>query len=92
MIMHGEKCGYVPVPEKDLPVTLPEVDHYKPTDTGESPLAKMTKWVNVSCPDCGGKAKRETDTMPNWAGSSWYFLRYTDPHNDKALADKTKLK
>ncbi|MEK7583667.1 MAG: leucine--tRNA ligase [Patescibacteria group bacterium] len=91
-IIHCEKCGYVPVPEKDLPVALPDVDHYEPTDTGESPLAKMTEWVDVSCPHCGGHAQRETDTMPNWAGSSWYFLRYTDPHNDKALADKKKLK
>jgi leucyl-tRNA synthetase len=84
-------CRYVPVPEKDLPVKLPEVKNYVPTDTGESPLAAITKWVNVKCPVCGGKAKRETDTMPNWAGSSWYYLRYTDPENKKAFADKKKL-
>jgi len=87
-----EKCKWTPVPEKDLPVRLPEVEHYEPTDTGESPLAAMTDWVNVKCPKCGGPAKRETDTMPNWAGSSWYFLRYCDPRNDKAFADEKKLK
>ena len=82
----------VPVPEKDLPVKLPEVKKYKPTDTGESPLARVAKWVNVKCPKCGSKAKRETDVMPNWAGSSWYFLRYIDPKNKKALAGKAKMK
>ena len=86
------KCGWMPVPEKDLPVKLPEVKSYKPTDTGESPLASITKWVNVKCPKCKGKAKRETDTMPNWAGSSWYYLRYVDPKNKKTFADKSKLK
>lgn len=91
-IIHCEKDGIVPVSEKDLPVELPEVEHYEPTDTGESPLATMTDWVNVKCPKCRGKAKRETDTMPNWAGSSWYFLRYIDPHNDRVLADPKKLK
>jgi len=90
-IIHCPKCGEVEVPEKDLPVELPFVENYKPTDTGESPLAAMKEWVNVSCPKCGGKAKRETDTMPNWAGSSWYFLRYTDPNNDKEFASKPKL-
>jgi len=90
-IIFCDKCGEVPVPENDLPVKLPEVKNYKPTDTGESPLASITKWVNVKCPKCGGPAKRETDTMPNWAGSSWYFLRYTDPKNDKVFADFKKL-
>jgi len=90
-IIHCEKCGEVPVPEKDLPVVLPKVKKYEPTDTGESPLARIPDWVNVKCPKCGGEAKRETDTMPNWAGSSWYFLRYTDPKNKKSLADKKKL-
>ena len=87
-----EKCGCVPLPEDQLPLTLPDTDHYMPTDTGESPLAAMTDWVNTTCPHCGGPAKRETDTMPQWAGSSWYFLRYIDPHNDKCLADPEKLK
>ncbi len=91
-IIHCETCGEVAVPEKDLPVVLPDVEYYEPTDTGESPLAKIETWVNVQCPNCHGDAKRETDTMPNWAGSSWYFMRYTDPHNDKAFADKKKLK
>ncbi|MFR6064527.1 MAG: leucine--tRNA ligase [Eubacterium sp.] len=90
-IVHCEKCGYVPLDESELPLELPNVDSYEPTDTGESPLAKMTEWVNTTCPCCGGPAKRETDTMPQWAGSSWYFLRYTDPHNDKALASKEAL-
>ena len=90
-IVKCEKCGYVPLPESELPLRLPNVDSYEPTDTGESPLAKMTDWVNTACPCCGGSAKRETDTMPQWAGSSWYFLRYTDPHNDKALASKEAL-
>ena len=87
-IIHCDKCGYVAVPEEELPLELPNVESYEPTDTGESPLAKMTDWVNVKCPCCGGDAKRETDTMPQWAGSSWYFLRYMDPHNDKAIASK----
>ncbi|MGM9652719.1 MAG: leucine--tRNA ligase [Eubacteriales bacterium] len=86
-----EKCGWVPLPEEQLPLLLPDVKDYEPTDTGESPLSKMTDWVNTTCPCCGGPAKRETDTMPNWAGSSWYFLRYCDPHNDKALASKEAL-
>ena len=91
-IVHCDKCGYVPIDEKDLPLLLPEVESYMPTDNGESPLAAMTDWVNTTCPCCGGPAKRETDTMPQWAGSSWYFLRYTDPHNDKALASPEALK
>jgi len=86
-----EKCGWVPLPEEQLPLLLPEVENYEPTDTGESPLSKMTDWVNTTCPHCGGPARRETDTMPQWAGSSWYFLRYMDPHNDKALASKEAL-
>lgn len=90
-IVKCEKCGYVPLPESELPLRLPNVDSYEPTDNGESPLSKMTDWVNTTCPCCGGPAKRETDTMPQWAGSSWYFLRYTDPHNDKALASKDAL-
>ena len=84
-------CGWVPLPEDQLPLLLPEVESYEVTDTGESPLAKMTDWVNTTCPQCGGQAQRETDTMPQWAGSSWYFLRYMDPHNDKALASKEAL-
>ena len=91
-IVHCEKCGYVPLDESELPLLLPEVDSYMPTDNGESPLAAMTDWVNTTCPCCGGSAKRETDTMPQWAGSSWYFLRYTDPHNKEALASKEALK
>jgi len=91
-IVHCDKCGYVPVPESELPLVLPNVDSYEPTDNGESPLAKMTDWVNTTCPCCGGPAHRETDTMPQWAGSSWYFLRYCDPHNDKALASPEALK
>ena len=92
-VIHCPECGIVPVPEKDLPVKLPEVKNYKPTETGESPLAAISNWVNVKCPKCGSKkAKRETDTMPNWAGSSWYYLRYTDPHNAKAFAAQDKLK
>lgn len=90
-LVYCEKCGWVPVPEDQLPLRLPEVDSYEPTDDGESPLAKMTDWVNTTCPHCGGPAKRETDTMPQWAGSSWYFLRYCDPHNDQALASKEAL-
>ena len=91
-IIHCEKCGAVAVPEEELPVTLPEVENYEPTGTGESPLAGIDDWVNVKCPKCGGKAKRETNTMPQWAGSSWYYLRYIDPDNDKALVDKEKEK
>ena len=91
-IVHCDKCGYVPIDERELPLLLPEVESYMPTDNGESPLAAMTDWVNTTCPCCGGPAKRETDTMPQWAGSSWYFLRYTDPHNDKALASPEALK
>lgn len=90
-IVHCDKCGYVPIPESELPLRLPMVDSYEPTDTGESPLSKMTDWVETTCPCCGGKAHRETDTMPQWAGSSWYFLRYMDPHNKKALASKEAL-
>ena len=90
-LVNCEKCGWVPVPEEQLPVVLPQVESYEPTDDGESPLSKMTDWVNTTCPCCGGPAKRETDTMPLWAGSSWYFLRYMDPHNDKALASKEAL-
>ena len=91
-IVHCDKCGYVSIDESELPLLLPEVESYMPTDNGESPLAAMTDWVNTTCPCCGGPAKRETDTMPQWAGSSWYFLRYTDPHNDKALASPEALK
>ena len=87
-----DKCGYVPLDEKDLPLLLPDVKSYEPTDTGESPLAHMTDWVNCTCPRCGGPAKRETDTMPQWAGSSWYFLRYMDPHNDKALVGEDAVR
>ena len=86
-----DKCGWQPLPEDQLPLLLPDVESYEPTDDGESPLSKMTDWVNTTCPHCGGPAKRETDTMPQWAGSSWYFLRYMDPHNDKALASKEAL-
>ncbi|MGN0980492.1 MAG: leucine--tRNA ligase [Candidatus Avoscillospira sp.] len=85
------KCGWVPLPESELPLLLPNVESYEPTDTGESPLSKMTDWVNCKCPKCGGDAQRETDTMPQWAGSSWYFLRYMDPHNDKELASEEAL-
>ena len=85
------KCGWVPLPERELPLVLPNVESYEPTDTGESPLSKMTDWVNCQCPKCGGPAQRETDTMPQWAGSSWYYLRYMDPHNDKALASREAL-
>ncbi|MCD7863205.1 MAG: leucine--tRNA ligase [Lachnospiraceae bacterium] len=90
-IVKCDKCGYVPIPESELPLELPDVESYMPTDNGESPLAAMTDWVNTTCPCCGGPAKRETDTMPQWAGSSWYFLRYTDPNNDEALASKEAL-
>ena len=90
-LVNCPKCGWVPLPEEQLPLLLPDVESYEVTDTGESPLAKMTDWVNTTCPQCGGPAQRETDTMPQWAGSSWYFLRYMDPHNDKALASKEAL-
>ena len=90
-MVYCEKCGWQPLPESELPLLLPEVESYEPTDDGESPISKMTSWVNTACPCCGGSARRETDTMPQWAGSSWYFLRYMDPHNDKALASKEAL-
>ena len=90
-MVYCEKCGWVPLPESELPLVLPNVESYEPTDNGESPLAKMTDWVNTTCPHCGAPAKRETDTMPQWAGSSWYFLRYCDPHNDKEFASKEAL-
>ena len=91
-LVNCEKCGWVAIPEDQLPLTLPEVDSYEPTENGESPLSLMTDWVNCACPECGGRAVRETDTMPQWAGSSWYFLRYCDPHNDKELASKEALR
>ncbi len=91
-IVHCDKCGFVPLDESELPLTLPNVESYEPTENGESPLAPMTDWVNTTCPKCGAPAKRETDTMPQWAGSSWYFLRYCDPHNDKELASKEALR
>ena len=87
-MVNCEKCGWVPLPESELPLVLPEIKDFEPTGDGESPLARHTEWVNTTCPCCGGPAKRETDTMPQWAGSSWYFLRYMDPHNDKALVSK----
>ncbi len=90
-LVNCPKCGWVPLPEEELPLVLPQVESYEPTDDGESPLSKMTDWVNTTCPCCGGPAKRETDTMPQWAGSSWYFLRYMDPHNDNALASKEAI-
>ncbi len=90
-IVHCEKCGYVPLPESELPLRLPEIEKFEPGQNGESPLNNCTEWVNTTCPHCGGKAKRETDTMPQWAGSSWYFLRYTDPKNSEALASKEAL-
>lgn len=90
-MVHCKKCGWVPIPEEELPLQLPEVEDFEPGENGESPLAKMTDWINTTCPHCGAPAKRETDTMPQWAGSSWYFLRYMDPHNDKALASKEAL-
>lgn len=90
-LVYCEECGWVPVEEENLPLTLPEVENYEPTDNGESPLAHIDEWVNTTCPKCGGPGKRETDTMPQWAGSSWYFLRYCDPHNDEALASKEML-
>jgi leucyl-tRNA synthetase len=91
-LIHCPHCGVVPVPESELPLRLPEVESYEPTDTGESPLAAITDWVNTACPVCGGPAKRETNTMPQWAGSCWYYLRYIDPHNDQALVSKDKEK
>lgn len=91
-LVYCEKCGWVAIPENELPLTLPDVENYEPTDNGESPLAKIDDWVNTACPKCGGAAKRETDTMPQWAGSSWYFLRYIDPNNDSALASEELLK
>ena len=90
-MVHCDKCGWVPIPEDDLPLKLPDIEDYEPGENGESPLAKHTDWVNTTCPHCGGKATRETDTMPQWAGSSWYYLRYMDPHNDKELASKEAL-
>ena len=90
-MIYCEECGWVPVPEEELPVKLPEVENYEPTDNGESPLANITEWVEVNCPKCGRKARRETDTMPQWAGSSWYYLRYIDPHNGKEIASKEEL-
>ena len=90
-MVYCEKCGWVPLPEEELPLVLPDVEDYEPGENGESPLARHTEWVNTTCPHCHGKAKRETDTMPQWAGSSWYYLRYMDPHNDKALASKEAL-
>ncbi len=90
-MVYCETCGWVPLPEDQLPLLLPEVESYEPTDDGESPLSQMTDWVNTTCPCCGGPARRETDTMPQWAGSSWYFLRYTDPHNEEALAGREAL-
>ncbi|NLM49534.1 MAG: class I tRNA ligase family protein, partial [Clostridiaceae bacterium] len=90
-LVHCEDCGWVAIPESELPLTLPEVESFEPMDNGESPLANITEWVNTTCPKCGKPAKRETDTMPQWAGSSWYFLRYCDPHNDKELASKEEL-
>ena len=90
-LVNCPKCGWVAIPESELPLRLPEVESYEPTDNGESPLAKLTDWVKTTCPCCGGPAERETDTMPQWAGSSWYFLRYCDPHNVNALAAKEAL-
>lgn len=91
-LVHCDKCGWVPVPYDELPVKLPNIEEYLPLEDGSSPLSRATDWINTTCPKCGGKAERETDTMPNWAGSSWYFLRYIDPHNDKAVADPEELK
>ncbi len=90
-LVHCDDCGWVPVPEEELPLVLPEVESYEPTDNGESPLANITEWIETTCPKCGGKGTRETDTMPQWAGSSWYFLRYTDPHNNEAFASEENL-
>ncbi|MEF9972089.1 MAG: class I tRNA ligase family protein, partial [Oscillospiraceae bacterium] len=91
-LVYCEKCGWVPLPESELPLTLPDVECYETTNDGESPLAHMDEWVNTTCPHCGGAAKRETDTMPQWAGSSWYYLRYMDPHNDQALVGADAVK
>ena len=91
-MIYCDKCGWVPVPEEELPLILPDVPSYEPTETGESPLANVTDWVNTTCPHCGGPATRETDTMPNWAGSSWYWLRFMDPHNDKEFVGQDALK
>ena len=90
-LVHCDKCGWVPIPESELPLELPEIETFEPGENGESPLAKAYDWIETTCPCCGGKAQRETDTMPQWAGSSWYFLRYMDPHNDEALASKEAL-
>ena len=90
-MVYCEKCGWVPLPEEELPLLLPDIRDFEPADTGESPLSKIDSWVNTTCPHCHGPAKRETDTMPNWAGSSWYFLRYCDPHNKNVLASKEAL-
>ena len=91
-MVHCDTCGWVPLNESDLPLVLPDVAEYEPTDDGESPLAKITDWVNTTCPKCGGAARRETDTMPNWAGSSWYFLRFMDAHNTKEFASMDAMK
>ncbi len=91
-MVHCDTCGWVPLKESDLPLMLPDVAEYEPTDNGESPLAKITDWVNTTCPKCGGAARRETDTMPNWAGSSWYFLRFMDAHNTKEFASMDAMK
>ena len=90
-MVYCEECGWVPIPESELPLVLPDIENYEPSENGESPLAKHTEWINTTCPHCGKPAKRETDTMPQWAGSSWYFLRYMDPHNDKEFASKEAL-
>ena len=90
-MVYCEKCGWSPLPENELPLVLPEIQDYEPSENGESPLAKQTDWINTTCPHCHGPAKRETDTMPQWAGSSWYYLRYMDPHNDKELASKQAI-
>lgn len=90
-MVYCEKCGWVPIPEEELPLVLPDIKDYEPSENGESPLAKQTDWINTICPHCKGPAKRETDTMPQWAGSSWYYLRYMDPHNDKELVSKEAL-
>ena len=91
-VVFCEKCGTVSLPDADLPLKLPKTNDYMPNESGNSPLSKINEWVNCKCPNCGGNAKRETDTMPNWAGSSWYWLRYCDPHNEDVLADFEKLK
>ena len=89
-LVHCDKCGWVPIPESELPLELPEIETFEPGENGESPLAKAYDWIETTCPCCGGKAQRETDTMPQWAGSSWYFLRYMDPHNDEHLRQKRR--